>query len=74
MSRYDYAWRCDCETEGIATTLQDAADQSQIHLKEHTDKTPNWYVFIDQYDLIEGELSGKYWKLKKNNKTPVLCR
>ena len=47
-------------------TLNEARKEARKHLKIHTDKTPNWEVFIDQYDLIEGELSGKYWKVIKN--------
>lgn len=63
--KYDYTWRCDCDAEGAADSLTDARRSARKHLKDHTDKTPNWTVFIDQYDLEAGELSGKYWKVIK---------
>lgn len=66
MKRFDYTWRCDCETEGSCENLATARKEARAHLKTHTDKTPNWAVFIDQYDIQAGELSGKYYKLVKN--------
>lgn len=62
----DYTWRCDCDAEGSTNTLAEARKEARKHLRTHTDKTPNWSVFIDQYDLEAGELSGKYWKIVKN--------
>lgn len=66
MSKFDYTWRCDCDAEGSTITLAEARKESRLHLKNHTDKTPNWKIFIDQYNKEEGELSGKYWEVIKN--------
>lgn len=65
--KYDYTWRCDCDiAEGLTTTLNEARREARKHLKTHRDKTPNWSVFIDQYDLQAGEMSDKWWKIIKN--------
>ena len=64
--RYDYSWRCDCEKEGTTPSLAVARKEAREHLKTHTDKTPNWTVFVDQYDHSAGELTNKYWKVVKN--------
>jgi hypothetical protein len=64
---YDYTWRCDCEAEGHTKTLGESRKEARTHLRTHADKTPNWAVFIDQYDLDAGELSGKYYKIEKNH-------
>lgn len=66
MGKFDYTWRCDCDIEGTTDNFVDARKESKKHLKTHLDKTPNWEVYIDQYDLLAGELSGKYWVIKKN--------
>lgn len=67
MKRFDYSWRCDCNAEGSTQTLNESRREARAHLKTHYDKTPNWTVIVDQYDLREGELSGKYWKIEKNH-------
>ena len=67
MTRYDYTWRCDCEKEGETKTLREAHNEAKDHLRTHNDKTPNWTVFIDQYDNHEGELTDKYYKIEKNH-------
>lgn len=65
--KFDYTWRCDCDKEGTTQTLEDARKEAAAHLKEHADKTPNWTVYIDQYDIEAGELSDRYYKIEKNH-------
>lgn len=65
--KFDYTWLCECGKEGLGATLKEAREGARAHLRTHYDRTPNWYVNIDQYDLIVGELSGKYWRLEKNH-------
>lgn len=56
----DYTWRCDCEAEGESNTLSEAKKEARQH-KQVCDKVTEG-VFIDEYDLELGELSGRYWK------------
>jgi hypothetical protein len=65
--KFDYTWSCDCGTGGSTAYLNEARKDVRKHLKSHTDKTPNWEAYIDQYDLGAGELSGKYYKIVKNH-------
>lgn len=64
--KYDYTWRCDCNMEGETNSLTNARNEAREHFKIHFDKIPNWTIFIDEYNLSENELSGKYWKIIKN--------
>ena len=68
---YDYSYLCECGGEDGAYGSAAAATRAA---KEHalTDKTcgvKNPTVFIDQYDLNAGELSGSY--TKKQIATPA---
>lgn len=68
MRRFDYTATCDCgQYETLSTTLNESKKGAREHLKNHNDKTPNWKIYIDQYDHKDGELSGKYWTIIKNH-------
>lgn len=65
---YDYSWRCDCDEEGISIrTLAEAKKEARQHLKRcvlRKDKSVSTIeVFIDKYDLSEGELCDVWWKV-----------
>ncbi len=62
--RHDYTWRCDCEAEATEQFLVNANRSARYHL-ENECELADPEVFIDQYDLEAGELSDKYWKIKR---------
>lgn len=69
--KYDYSYSCECGMEDGAYGSQRAA---LAVATEHARTDPkcgvrNPIVFIDQYDLKEGELSGSY--IKKQIATPA---
>lgn len=63
---FDYSWRCECDKEGTANTLAEARKEVRAHLRNHYDRTPNWYAFIDQHEK-GGDLTDKSWKQIKNH-------
>jgi hypothetical protein len=61
---FDYTWRCDCEAEGTEQYLLNAGRSARYHLNNECElKDPT--VFIDQYDKRAGELSDRWWKVKR---------
>jgi hypothetical protein len=60
---FDYTWRCDCEAEGHTLSLKQSRREAKEHLKvAHPDTKQT--VFIDEYDLSEGKLSDRWWKVR----------
>lgn len=63
MSR-DYIIRCDCGYEMTAIyTITEGKRMAKQHLD--LDKCTGKEVFLDEYNLKAGELSGRYWKINK---------
>lgn len=64
--KYDYSYSCECGGEdGAFAYSKEARAAAKTHAL--TDKkcgVKNPTVFIDQYDLEDGELSGTYTKTR----------
>lgn len=63
--RYDYTWRCDCNREGMNISLASAKKEARMHLVGIHPDNCNVQIYIDQYDLKAGELSGTYWVMER---------
>ena len=64
--KYDYSFSCECGFEngayGSAKAARSEAKEHALHDPKCGVKNPT--VFIDQYDLDAGELSGSWKKMK----------
>ncbi len=64
--KYDYSYSCECSGEngayGSKRAAVEAAKDHALNDKRCGVKNPT--VFIDQYNLEEGELSGSYSKMR----------
>lgn len=49
--KHDYSWRCQCDAEGSALTIEDAREKVKDHLEKNQNVGEHQFAFINEQRL-----------------------